>query len=525
MESTQRSFRYLIPSEDIPIKHKTIFINNLSNAVNVIVMAFLSFLMTPFYLKTLGILLYGIWNIVQSIVTYASMMDLGVQSAVQKYIAEYLEKNNLDEIHKTISSALLFYILVTSLVGITIICLLWNHLTYFNIGADYISVTRTILILMTVDLMIVLPGTVWCGVLTGAYLFYVVNFIFVVFNILKAITIYFFMVQGYGIVSMAVTSLGGDFFQFSLLFGLVQRKYKLFSFKKFTINWTNFRLILSFGIKTFLIIVSSTIKIRSDSLLVGHYLSPAGIPAYVIPANLVYYARQMLLSITQSFLPLFSKLDAGSKDHQIREIILLYSRYTCLCIFPLVAILFIFGEPFLAIWVGQEISQNGGIIVSILSLSVFILSLNPLGPLYLIGTAKQQIIVSAGFVSMFLFLGSGILLIRPLGTLGIALAFLLAEACQTIMIFKKTKELMNLSLIVFFRQSLIKPLIILLLITIVFQVLKINYYPRKFWVLSVEIGLGLSVTILFTYLIGLSQEERKIICRKYKNLIGKYSIV
>lgn len=515
----------MIPFEDIPIKHKAIFINNLSNAVNVITLVFLSYLMTPFYLKGLGILSYGIWNIIQSIMTYAAMMDLGVQSAVQKYIAEYLEKKNLDEIYKTISSALLYYTLVTALVGITIICLLWNHLAFFNINVDYISVSRTILILMTIDLLVILPGTVWCSVITGAYLFYVVNLIFILFNVFKAIAIYMFIVQGFGIVSMAVINLIGDFFQYGLLFGLVQWKYKLFSLNKLTISWTNLRLILSFGIKTFLIIVSSTVKMRSDALLIGHYFNPAAVPAYIIPANLVYYARQLLLSITQTFLPLFSKLNAGRQDRQIQEIFLLYTRYTCLCIFPVIAILFIFGKPFLEIWVGHEISQNGGIIVSILSLSVLILSLNPLGPLYLIGTAKQEIFITACLVSVFLFLGLGIFLIKPLGIIGIALAFLLAEASQTIIIFKKTKEAVNLSLVGLFRQSLVKPLIILLLITVVFQVLKINYYPRKLWVLSVEIGLGLFATMFFTYFIGLRQEERKIIRQKYKNLIGKYSRV
>lgn len=513
----------MIPQEDQPIKHKTIFINNISNAVNVITLAFLSYLMTPFYLKNLGTLLFGIWNIVQSIVTFASMMDLGVQSAVQKYVAEYLGKKNLDEIYKTVSSALLYYVLTTFFVGIITICFLWNHLAFFNISLDHISVTRTILILMIIDLMIVLPGSVWCSVITGAYLFYVVNIIVVIFNIIKAIAIYFFLVQGFGIISMAVITLSGDFFQFGLLFGLVQWKYELFSLTKIKISWANFRLILTFGIKTFLIILSSTIKLRSDALLIGHFFNPAGVPAYVISANLVYYARQLLLSITQTFIPLFSTLNAGKQDRQIQEIIFLYTRYTCLCIFPVVAILFVYGKPFMRIWLGEEISQNSGTIIAILSLSVFILSLNPLGPLYLIATEKQQVIVTAGFLSMILFVGLGIVFIKIFGTIGIALAFLLAETSQTLLIFRKTKVAVNLSLAEFFRQSLIKPLIVMLIILFVFQIEKMLFYPWRLWVLSIEIGLGLSVTILFTYHLALNHEEKKFIKQKYYNIKSKYS--
>ena len=371
------------------MSHRAIFANNLSNVMKLISYLVISFFMTPFYVRILGLTLYGIWAMVISVVGYMTLMDFGMQSAVMKYIAESEGKEDKEGLSEIIISALVFYSLVAIVGGSFLIIFVFKGLPLFKVDPYHLSIVKWVLLIMGIDMLLVFPGTVFQGALTGMQLFYVTNSISIVLNFIKAGMIYLTLTKGHGLIGMALIILPMNLLEYSIFFALVKWRYHLFPIRRSHFSPARLKQMLSFSVKSFLIMISGRMNLSSDSLIIGYFMSAAWVPFYTIPANLINYTRTLLWSLTQSFLPLFSQLEAKGNTEAIRSIYIRYTRYTCLCLFPILVFLLIFGEPFIRIWMGIEFAERGRYVILFLTLSLFFSTINPLGGRLLTGTSRQ----------------------------------------------------------------------------------------------------------------------------------------
>jgi len=71
--------------------------------------AIVSFFLGPYILGKLGATSYGIWALIGSLVGYFGLLDLGVRSAVTKFVASYHSAGNHDGASDVKSAALLAF--------------------------------------------------------------------------------------------------------------------------------------------------------------------------------------------------------------------------------------------------------------------------------------------------------------------------------------------------------------------------------------------------------------------------------
>ena len=78
---------------------------SLFRAISFLATVLISFYMMPQIVKALGDRWYGMWTLVGTIIGYYGLLDFGLSSAVQTYIARALGKNDHQEIEILISTA------------------------------------------------------------------------------------------------------------------------------------------------------------------------------------------------------------------------------------------------------------------------------------------------------------------------------------------------------------------------------------------------------------------------------------
>lgn len=71
---------------------RKLFNNALSNYANLIVAVGIAFVMSPFLVHRLGDFFYGIWVLAMSITGYFSLLDLGMNRAIVRYVSMYEAK-------------------------------------------------------------------------------------------------------------------------------------------------------------------------------------------------------------------------------------------------------------------------------------------------------------------------------------------------------------------------------------------------------------------------------------------------
>ncbi len=67
------------------------------------------FFLTPYLLRRLGADTYGLWAVVGLVAAYGALLDLGITSAVAKYVAEYRARGELVEAGRLVATTLWLY--------------------------------------------------------------------------------------------------------------------------------------------------------------------------------------------------------------------------------------------------------------------------------------------------------------------------------------------------------------------------------------------------------------------------------
>jgi O-antigen/teichoic acid export membrane protein len=79
--------------------------NTLSNSVGRLVTMATSFLLTPFILHSVGETSFGIWVLANVLVSYGALLDLGMGSAIVKYVADARARGDAEEAHELLATA------------------------------------------------------------------------------------------------------------------------------------------------------------------------------------------------------------------------------------------------------------------------------------------------------------------------------------------------------------------------------------------------------------------------------------
>lgn len=65
--------------------------------------------LTPFIIAHLGVERFGIWMIVEALISQFGLLDFGFSTSFIKYIAEYFAKEDFKKINEVINTGFIFY--------------------------------------------------------------------------------------------------------------------------------------------------------------------------------------------------------------------------------------------------------------------------------------------------------------------------------------------------------------------------------------------------------------------------------
>jgi O-antigen/teichoic acid export membrane protein len=144
------------------------------------------------------------------------------------------------------------------------------------------------------------------------------------------------------------------------------------------------------------------------------------------------YTRQIGSALTASLMPVFSELESRSERDLMRTIYLDYSRLFLILSLPIIVLLFVYGGPFIGIWIGPEYEERGQIVLYLLAGGVLIESLQPLLWRFFIGVGHLNFLVKISAIVSALVIVSAMILVRSMGIAGVALAGLIGSVVAQI---------------------------------------------------------------------------------------------
>ena len=381
--------------------------------VNILVGIFLS----PFILHRLGDAAFGIWVLIFSLTGFYGIFDFGIRSSIIRYVSKYTATNDQDEVNGLINTAMFTYtgVGVLSEVITVVGCIYVDRA--FHVLPEFQSTARWLLFVVGTSVALGFPLGVFGGMLEGLQKFYILNWTNVVSSLLRVALIVFYLNRGAGLLTVALITVG-----LPLLASFVRAAMALRSLPV-TFAWkhverSSFRHMANYSGITFMIIVASRLRFKTDALVIGKFLGAAAITYFYAGSRLVDYAGEVVSSLAQIFVPMSSQSDAAGNMDRLRKIFVAGNRACAFTTLPMTACFIILGKSIIEVWVGKKYVAQGYPVLLTLVVPYTLMLVQSASSRILFGMSKHGTFAAVSLIEGAANLILSILLVQPFGVLG-----------------------------------------------------------------------------------------------------------
>lgn len=378
------------------------------------------FFLTPVVVRHLGATAYGIWILAVSTVSYLNILDLGLRSAIIRFVSKAEAQHNADDIKRSVGAALWFRILISSGVGILSITLAVAFPHLFHIPFELQRSAQITVLLCALGVAITLTSGVFSAVLAAIHRFDVLSSLTVGQTLARASGVILILRSGHGLVALACWE-----FVVVLASGATTCvvAWKVFPVCRVRVarpDIGTLKQIWSYSFTTFLFIIAVQVIMNTDNLVVGAFLSVGMVAYYSIGGSLISYSGQVVSALSTTFAPLASGMDASGRSEDLNKLLLRGTQATLALALPISWTLLFRGKTFIGLWMGHQYSEVSGTVLQILMISQFFSVANTTAAAIMMAIDKHKEVAKWSMIEAGMNLCFSILLVRTIGIYGVA---------------------------------------------------------------------------------------------------------
>lgn len=313
------------------------------------------FIYTPIMLSLVGNSEYGIYQIADSIISYLSLINLGILGAYARYytIAQCKSQKEINEVNG---------IFLIVLLGMSIICiaagvvLISNVQLIFGEGftKDEYALSKVLMIFLVINMAITFPAGVFEHNITVNERFFTIKLINLLKTLLNPFISLPLLLLGYGSVGLVFAT------TFLTIFSaVIQIIYCIFKLNmRFGVSRKAFTMLKDIGGFTIFIFLNQIIELINwnvDKVLIGRYIGSSAVAVYSVGGQL----RQMFSSfpnaIRSVFQPqMYKMVTSRENDKNISLFFYKVGRIQCFVLLPILLGFIILGKAFIILWTGKD---------------------------------------------------------------------------------------------------------------------------------------------------------------------------
>jgi len=178
----------------------------LSNWIGLVVLAASTVLLTPVMIHHLGAVDYGVWVLSSSVLDYYGLLDLGMRSAMFRYVALFRGGALRDEVDRTFSSALSLVTATAILIGGLSLGVARLLPRFVTLQATSPQVFSWLLFFLGTSVAIMFPTRMLATYISAHQRWDLYNAAGILSTITRAIVIVVLLKLGYGILAIAIAT-------------------------------------------------------------------------------------------------------------------------------------------------------------------------------------------------------------------------------------------------------------------------------------------------------------------------------
>lgn len=342
--------------------------------VGLVVNGVVSFIYVPLLLGFLTQSEYGVYELIGSIISYLSVMDMGLSTTLSRFFVKEKASGTPQSAQNLLAMAAIVYAVITVLavlVGIGI---------YFAIGPLFsgtftsgeLDLARQMMVLVIVNCAIVLPGNWFLALINANERFVFARSLSILKYVSQAIFVWMILIWQNNALNVLIVQIS--------LNALAIAAYAVYCKMKLRIecrlvswDWGLLRSLLSFSFFVLLNMVFDQVFWKTGQVVLGAVCGAAEVAIYGIVCKVITSAyMQISTGVANVFLPKLTQISALTEDmEEINCIFIKIGRLQAIMVWGVCALFIAVGRPFIDIWAGDDFSiAYPAIVVLMLGLSI-----------------------------------------------------------------------------------------------------------------------------------------------------------
>ena len=414
-------------SEQYITTSKRLIHNTIFNVMTLVSGAAITFFLIRFFLSQLGESRYGIWVLIGSIFQYRRLLDMGMNSSIDRYIPVSLARRDDDAIQRVISTSLFFFTLLAFVLGLMTLLLYDNIGAWFTISPDMVGTAGVLVLIVGSSFVLSMPLQVSSALLCGLQRYDILNLTEFSMLLLRTLLLVILLGQGYGLLTIGLVYGTGEILVKFVQFAFVKKLLPDVSISIRSIDFKLLKEMLAYGINTCLYRTGSLLILKATDLVIAVYIGTAEVSQFAVAIAGILLLSQLLRAFATAIKPAVSDLDARDEHSRVREISFLMQKYSLLMIIPAACFLIMMGREFLQVWVGEKFQDPSvvnslGIVLAILTVGHCLRLAQYSNFMVLVGKGDHKLFGILTIVTGILCISASIFSVKVLnlGLLGIA---------------------------------------------------------------------------------------------------------
>lgn len=487
---------------------------------SVVLGSLIQIIYTPLYINYLGASDYGINSLVQSMMNYIGVLNLGFGSAIIKYSIKYRNEGKEEE-EKSLNGMFLLIFLIIMFVSILISIFIYLKIPDIfasKFTKDELIKTRLVFIITILSTSLSFPASLFTTIIISYQKFIYQKLLMLIKLVITPLLGVLLMINGYKLIALALSVTIINILIYILDIYYALRLGMKISLKKF--DTSVLKEILEYSLYIFLNMIIDRIYWGTDRIIIGKYIGSASVGIYSIASIFSQVYMSLSSAISGVLFPKINILVLEQKVKEVSELFIKIGRIQYMLLILVLSGYVIFGKEFIYLWLGDNHQE-----VYFISLWLMVPLTIPLiqntGIFIMQARNKHKFRSIIYFIIAILNIVNSIYLVKIYGAIGCAVATGISFFIGPIFIiniyyWKK----MELDIIKFWKNILnitIKFIPIFIIGTLINDIFDNKYI--SLFVIKISMYTILYVLLLYFYVIN--QEEKMMIKKILKLFIKR----
>jgi O-antigen/teichoic acid export membrane protein len=382
-----------VESKPKPPKRPGFAVNTLWTWASVITSFAMAIFVSRLMVRRLGDEVYGLWSLVFTIVEYYGLLDLGIRSAVVKYVAQHWTLGEDEQLSRTLNTAFAYFLAIS--------------VVLFALTITMAPLTTRIFPFISPELqpsfvyVVIITGCTWAiglifvcisSSLDAAQRFDITSRIAISVSVVRLIGIVGMLQLGYGLKAVVTVAVLVRLAQFGFLYRAFVRQFPAFRWNMAHVDRAVFRRLLGFSVHTLPAAFGSVLIDQGPAVAIGNVQPAQYVGYFNNPRRLVQAVQDFVFRLGIVTTARTAELVAHGRREALIRLGVQANRYA-FTIFMAAAVFFIvYATPIIALLMTPDFAKMSAPLLPVFTIGVLFsdaIQFNSSSMLY--GMARHQV--------------------------------------------------------------------------------------------------------------------------------------